>query len=291
MTGFLLIILSTAFSLGEGILIRCYNSRHEGGGFLFTALVSLGSMLFFLIYDLVTDRTGLCFPPEMLPYALIAGLLYCSASLLTYVALECGPFAISMLILSYSVVFSTGYGILILKEPVTPFFIIGLVLIAVSLFLVRGKNDGSGKKMSLRWLVCILVSTFGCGMFGVVQRMQQLRFDDACTNEFMILSLALSAVTLAVTGIVRDRKRSLTILKQGSPYACCAGLANGATNMLSLVVNTMIAISVASPTRAGVKSVLSFLVSLLLFKEHFLPRQVAGVILGAIAVVFLNWKI
>lgn len=290
MTGILLIILSTAFSLGEGTLIRFYNSKHKGGGFLFTALVSLGSMLFFLIYDLITDHAGLHFPIETIPYGLIAGVLYCSASLLTYAALERGPFAISMLILSYSVVFSTGYGILVLKEPVTPFFIIGLVLIGASLFLVRGKNDGGARKMSGLWLLCILVSAFGSGMFAVVQRMQQIRFQNAVTNEFMILALGFSAVTLTVIGLLRDKGRCLTILKQGSPYACCAGLANGATNMLSLVVNTMIAISVAAPTRAGVKSVMSFLVSLLLFKEHFLPRQIIGVVLGAVAVVFLNWK-
>ena len=291
MAAILLIFLGTAFSLTEGILIRFYNSKHEGGGFLFTALVSLGSMLFFLIYDLVTDHTGLQFSPQILPYALIAGILYCSASFLTYVALAIGPFAISMLILSYSVIFTTGYGIVILKEPITPFFVIGLVLIALSLFLVRGKKDDGKQKMSLFWLFCILYSTFGSGMFGVVQRMQQIRFDNAFTNEFMILSLAFSAVTLAIVGIVKDKGRCLTILKTGSPYACTAGLANGATNLLSLVVNTLIAISIASPTRAGVKSVMSFLVSLLLFKEKFLPRQIAGVILGAIAVVFLNWKL
>ena len=48
----------------EGIMIKKYNSKHTKGGFIFTAILSLFAMLFFLILDLVTDRTGLYFPPK-----------------------------------------------------------------------------------------------------------------------------------------------------------------------------------------------------------------------------------
>lgn len=289
MLGYLLLFAGVFTSLAEGVLIKQYNKKSDKGGFLFTALVSLFSMVFFLGKDLITDPSGLTFLPKMLPYAIVAGLLYCVASLLTYVALQIGSFAITLLILSYGMVFSVGYGILFLHESATLSTWIALLAIAVSLFLVRGKKEeGEGKRFSLLWLVCVLISFVGSGLFSVVQRMQQIRFDDSCTNEFMVIALLLSSVVLLIAGFIKDGKDCLYILKNGSPYAIGAGLSNGATNLLSLVVNTMLPLSIAFPSRAILKNAISFAFSYFVFREKFLPRQIAGIVIGVLAVLLLN---
>ena len=59
-------------------------------------------------------------------------------------------------------------------------------------------------------------------------------------------------------------------------------------NLLGLVVTLLMPISVSSPTSSGIKSLFSFLSSLIIFKEKFLTRQVVGVIIGAVAVILLN---
>ncbi|MBR7098116.1 MAG: EamA family transporter, partial [Clostridia bacterium] len=151
----LLIFLSTASNLAESIFIKHYNARHNRGGFIFTAFISFFSMLFFL----VTDRNGFCLPPDLWWYAIIAGVLYCSASFLTYVALKIGSYAMTMLILSYSIVMSIGYGLFFLNERATVFTVIGLALVLVSLYLVRAKKTEEKKdKVSLWWLICVIVS-------------------------------------------------------------------------------------------------------------------------------------
>ena len=133
MIGYLLMFISSCTSLAEGILIKKYNKKHSKGGFIFTAFVSLFSMLFFLFRDIITDPTGLCFEIKMLPYAIVGGILYCVASLLTYMALQCGSFAISMLILSYSLVISILYGLIFLGESASILTYIGFAIIFVSL--------------------------------------------------------------------------------------------------------------------------------------------------------------
>jgi len=279
---YFLIIVSVFASLVEGVFIKKYNSRHLHGGFIFTSIVSLFSMLYFLI----SNKFAFEFSSELLPYAVISGLLFCMASVLTYVALTCGSFSMSMLILSYSIVFPIVYGVVFTKEPITLFSLIGFVLLAISLFLTRGQKVGGS--FSVKWIVCILLSFVGSGMFSVVRRMQQLRFDDAYNNEFMIITLGISAFVLLITGIVVDGKYLKEILKYGFPYAAFAGFSNGIANMLSIVVNTFIPISLSSPLSSGVKILISFIVSSVLFKEKYLPRQVAGVAVGALALVFLN---
>ena len=281
----ILILLSGCTGLVEGVLIKKYNAKHEKGGFIFTGLVSLFSMLFFLL----TDQGGFYFPSGIFPYGLLSGILFCSASFLTYVALGCGPFTISMLILSYSGVFSIVYGLFFLKESASPFTYIGLALIMLSLFLTRGENTSeTNKKVSLKWLICITLSVIGSGMFGVLMRVQQIQFENACTNEFMVITLGFSALMLFVIGIVRDGHDLPYILRHGGLYAAASGVSNGVTNMMGLAINLLMPISISSPIRAGVKIIFSFLLSKGIFKEKFLIRQIIGVSIGGVALVFLN---
>lgn len=285
-----LILLSGMTGLIEGLLIKKYNAKHKKGGFLFTGIVSLFSMLFFVGRVLV-EGDGFCFPNGIFTYAVISGIFFCAASLLTYVALGCGPFVISMLILSYSGVFSIVYGLVFLGEwqTASPLTYIGLSLVMLSLFLTRGASTGEeGKRASLKWGVCIGLSLVGSGMFGVLNRMQQIAFDDRCSNEYMIITLAISALVLLSVGVVRDGKDMLYILRHGGLYAAASGLSNGATNMMGLMINTMMPLSLSSPIRAGVKIIFSFLLSKMIFKDHFLVRQVIGVAVGAIALILLN---
>ena len=281
----ILILISSGTGLVEGVLIKKYNAKHQKGGFIFTALVSLFSMLFFVL----TDRGGFYFPLGIFPYGLIAGVMFCMASFLTYVALGCGSFTVSMLILSYSNVFSIVYGLVFLKEKASAFMYIGLALIMISLFLTRGEyKEGENKKVSVKWLICILLSFVGSGMFGVLMRMQQIAFANTCTNEFMIITLGFSALVLLVIGIIKDGRELSYILRHGTLYAVASGVSNGATNMMGLAINMMMAISISSPIRAGVKLIFSFVLSKVIFKEKFLVRQLIGVAIGGVALVLLN---
>ena len=232
----LLLLGSKAVHQVESVSIKKYNQKHSGGGLIFTSLVSLFSMLFFL----VTDKDGLHFPKEMILYAVLAGICYFSASYLTFVAYECGSFVMTGLFLSYNLLFSIGYGLFFLKDPATPLTYVGLVLILLSIFLVRNdKKENDAVKISFKWVICIVASVIGCGMLGVLMKMQQLKFDQV-DNEFMIVTLGVSASTLFILGLIKDGKSLGRVFKTGAPYATVAGLSNGATNLLSLTVTRLI---------------------------------------------------
>ena len=280
-----LILAITLLSLAEGVFIKRYNTRHGKGGFLFTAMIGFFSMLVFVFKD--TD--GFNVPSGLWVYAVVAGLLYGSASILTYIALGCGSFAMSMLILSYALVFSIGYGLFFLNEAATVFTYLGLVLILVSLYLTKAsKREENAQKVTLKWVICIGLSVIGSGMYGVVCRMQQIAFNNSCTNEFMIITLALSTAILTAIGLKKDGKDLGYVLKYGAVWTALAGCSNGINNALSLLLNTMMPISIASPVKAGVKILFSFAISVFLFREKFEKRQIVGVALGTAALVLLN---
>ena len=286
---YVFILLSVITGLIEGTVIKKYNARHEKGGFLFTSLISLFSMSFFLVNGLLDG--GLHFSLSLLPYGLIAGFFYCSASFLTYVALSCGAFAPSMLVLSYSVVFSIFYGLFWLNEPANVFSYIGLAIVMVTLYLVRGESDGGQKKISLKWLICIGYSLFASGMFSVVSRIQQVSFEDQFRNEYMIIALGFSFVVLFIVGLCKDGRDLSYILRHGALYTLGAGVANGACNALGFVIFSLMPVSLSSPITAAVKIIVSYFISRFIFREKFLKRQLIGILLGVVAVVFLNIKI
>lgn len=116
----------------------------------------------------------------------------------------------------------------------------------------------------------------------------QFRYNDRYNDEFMIISLCVSALCMFVIGLVKEREHLRSAVKYGSRFALGAGLSNGVTNGLSMVINTMLAVSVAAPTRTACKIILSFGVSRFVLKEQFLKRQICGVIVRGAALILLN---
>lgn len=282
--GYLLIVLKTIANVSESVLIKKYNAKHSAGGMFFTGILSFFALAFFF----VSDKNGLNFPTYMFPYAVTYGLIYCISYFLTFVALACGPFTLSMLIISYSLVFTILYGIIFLHEPVSVFTCVGFVLLMISLFFVRGNKDEEEKEFSVKWLISIIVVTLGNGLLAIIQKVQQLKFNNECNNEFMIVALAVSTAVLLIGGIIKDRKQLKEIIRYGIPYAGTAGVANGVNNLLAIVVNNLLPLSVVSPVCSGMRIVVSFLSATVLFKEKYMKRQIVGVGMGVLALVFLN---
>lgn len=282
--GYLLIILKTVANISESVLIKKYNAKHSAGGMFFTGILSLFALVFFF----VSDKNGLNFPPEMLPYAIAFGIIYCISYFLTFIALACGPFTLSMLIISYSLIFPILFGIIFLHESVSVFTCIGFVLLMISLFFVRENKDEKEKKISAKWIIAIIIVMVGNGLLAIIQKIQQLRFNNGCNNEFMIIGLAISASVLLTGGIIKDRKQLKEIIRYGIPYAGTAGVANGINNLLTIAVNNLLPLSIVSPVFSGMKIVVSFLSATILFKEKYMKRQILGVGIGVIALIFLN---
>ena len=275
----------------EGLMIKKYNSKHGEGGMVFIAMASFFSMLFFVI----TDRGGFDFSSELLPYGIISGVIFAATSYLTCVALGCGSFVLTNLFLSYSLLIPTFYGLFILDESATVLIYVGLAMMAVSIFLTQkkdgGKQEKCGERTSLLWIASVAFSVVGSGLFGVMQKLQQVKFNQSYDSEFMIITLGVSSVLLLVMGMIKDKRVAFSALRRGGAYALIAGASNGATNLLNLTVNAMLPISIAAPSRSGVTIVTSFLISLIIFKEKLSARQILGVIIGMAALVALNLKI
>ena len=278
----LLILLSILIATAESAIVKRYQVKHGKGGFIFTAILALFAMIFFL----ATDPDGFSVPPVLWGYAIPAGFSYAAAFICTLIAFGCGPFALSNLIISYALVFTTVYGLAALGEPATVFTYSGLAAIFISLFLVRSEKKGG--KFSVKWLISIFIVWLGNGMLGLLRVMQQKKFHDAYNNDFMVIMLFTALVLLLAAGLIHDRKDLRNTLRYGIPWGAAAGVLNAAQNALSMLVVTLMPVSISSPLTAGLKIIVAFLFSYLAYKERYSKRQLLGVALGIAAVVLLK---
>ena len=286
MIGYLLILLFTLINLGESMIVRSYGRRHGSGGLLMSAITSLFASLFFL----VTDKDGFSVPSEMLPLALINVCLIGAGFYFTFVAYKHGPYGLTRLFSGFYLLFTISYGIIFLKEPTTAMTYIGIALVIVAMALINyKKEEGSEKKgFSIKWFLCVLISLTANGFIGIITRMQQIRFEDACSSEFQFISFGGAALLLAVIGLVVDRSKLGRVLKTGALYGFGAGVLNGAKNFLTLVIYLYLPLSIISPVKMGLSIIGSFAVAFLCYKEKYTKKQLLGVALGGAAIILLT---
>ena len=288
--GYLLILAFALLNIGEGVIVKIYANRHKSGGMIMNSLIALFSFAFFFVTDIVSTD-GFYFPLEMIPLGLINCTLYAIGFYSMFLALRVGPYGLSRLISSFSLLFSVFYGIVFLREDADVFTYVGIALIFVALFLMNyvgtARKEEEGR-ISLKWVLCIAATVISNGFIAILGRMQQIQFHDACTHEFQMISIGGSFVLLAIIGLIIDRDKLRSVLTHGVLYGVGAGVMNGAKNLVGLAIFLFIPMSTASPIKIGAGIALTFVVSKLFFKEKYSLVQIIGVVCGAVAVLMLS---
>ena len=168
------IILTIAL---QNVIKKPYVIKTKGKGtYFFGVLMSLGATVVFLI---------LCYKPninsEILPYSLAFALLHSIATASTVIAISCGLLSLTSLMIQYSLLLPTFYGLLYLGDSLNIGLIPGLICLVISLYFINKKDDKS--VLSLKWIVATLFAFLGNGLCSIVQKVQQIRFNNVYNNK------------------------------------------------------------------------------------------------------------
>ncbi len=284
MTSVILILLCIVPSQIQGILKKQYSLKYEQGGLVFTAISVFFSFLFFVCISWGTE-----FDPVVVPYAVLFGLAYAATMVGNYIAIANGPYAITNLISSYSLVIPTLYGLIFLKEEAGLVRYAGIMLLLISLFLIRAKEDADHRvPFSRKWLIALLVAFVANGMAAVIQNAEIQTYGSKNNQALMLISLGIATLGIAVFAIIYERKYFGEFLKKGLLYGGVCGICNGAHQVFVMMAIAAMAASIFYPALSAIGLVTTFVVSRTLFKEKLVPRQIAGFLCGIFALVFLN---
>lgn len=283
----LLICLVVALNQAEGMIVRRHGKKHGEGGMFFNAIVCLFAMVFFLVKGIIE---GFNFPGGIFIYGIISCFLFAMGFYSTYAAMKIGSYVATGLVGGFSGVVTVLYGFIFLKEPYDAIKITAIVLVFMSLVLMQSKKEETveKKKLSVKWFFWAVTSAVCNGFISVVMRMQQMRFENKCSNEFMLISFGGAFLFLLILGLLLEKDRFGHIVKTGFLPGAGAGLVNGGKNLALLITNLFVPISILTPARMGLGFVVSFAVSVTLYKEKFTGLQILSVVIGVIALLMFS---
>lgn len=284
-------LLINAFAhQGETMLVRRYGKKYGAGGFLFNGVICLFAMIFFV----VSDKGGFCFPKELWVYGIINAILYASGFYFAYVAYRVGNYLITHTITGMSFVLPIFYGLFILGETQNYMTYLALTCTFSSFFLSlysrtlkKDKNEEK-KAFSFGWLIATLITLISNGFISIVAKMQQAQLGTDINNEYMIITLSGATLFLLVFGFITERKDLRRTFVQGGVYGAAAGLLNGIKNGANLAVIGLLPLSLLTPLRTAIKTPLNILIACLVYKEKYTPLQYVSIGLGILAGILMQ---
>lgn len=266
----------------QNIIKKPYTQKSGGkGAFIFGALSSMAAMLFFIV-----TSGGFEWNVGVLPYAVGFAVSYAMAVVFSVLATACGPLSLTALVISFSLMIPTFYGLIFLHDERSVGLIPGLVLLGASLVLINLKSDSV--KITPKWLAFVFLAFVGNGMCSTVQKMQQDAFDGAYKNELMILALAMVSIGLLIISLFTELKSIKPCLKFGWYLALPCGIMNGIVNLFVMLLSARMPVSLMFPLVSGGGIVITYFVSRFIYKEKLTKLQLIGFVLGVGSVVLLN---
>lgn len=251
--------------------------------YIYSAVLTFTALLFFV----VNSKFKLSFEPAVIPYSVGFAVSYATSLAGNVMAIRKGPLSLTSLVLSYSLIIPTLYGIFFLGNKPTLFSYVGIVLLLISLYMINIKDEDM--KFTPSWIFFVVLSFVGNGMCSTIQTIQQRVFEKAYKNEFMVVALAVVVIILLVAGIFgtkdkKDRKTFTDCL----PYAPIQGLVNGIVNYFVMVLTSLIAPAIMFPTISAGGIVCTFILSVTVYKEKLTKPQLVGYAIGVMSIILLN---
>lgn len=279
-----LLIASVVISMAlQSVSRKSYQKKTSGkGSCIFNVIACLTAAVFFW----VSGGFEFDMNPAVIPYSIGFAATYGTTVYCGFLALMYGPLSLTSLISGYSLMVPTLYGLVFMNEPISVYLIIGLVFLALSLFFIAIKKEE--KQISARWVVLVILSLLGNGICSTILSVQQINFEGAYKNEFMIMALILLVIFLSVVTYRREKREIKESLKVGIGWMVLWGVLNGATNLFVMMLATRVPASIMYPLISGFGLILSWLMSRFLYKEKLTPLQNLGFVFGIFAVIFLN---
>ena len=282
---YLLLSVTTVALAMQSVFAKQYQRKVKGASVLFAALSAMTALLFFWALSGFQLRIEW----SVLPYAVAFAVAYSASVLALVIAIGCGKLSLTALINSYSLVIPTLYGVLFLDESLKTVSYIGFALLAISLFMVNyaGKQAEDGR-ITLQWIIAVLVAFLGNGMCSTIQKAQQLACDGKYKNEFMVISLFIAVILLSAAAVCREKAVMKTSVKSGGYLAMLYGLCNGIVNLLVMVLGGRMPVSIMFPVISAGSIVLTAVISLTVYRERLHAVQLVGVLLGVLSIICLN---
>lgn len=269
----------------QNVLKKIYSKNNGKGVYFFNSLTSFSSMIFFVIAAIVI-KDGLDWNTSILPYSIAFAVSFALSSISSLTAISCGSLSLTSLIVQYSLLIPTVYGLFFLNDNISIGLIPGIILLLISLMLINKKSGCI--TFSFKWVISVFIAFLGNGMCSVIQKMQQVKFNGDYKDEFMIIALFIVFVIVVFLSIIKERKEIISYVGCGSHLGVLCGIMNGMVNLFVMILSGIMPVSLMFPLISSGGIITTYIVSKFVYKENLSRIQFVGFILGISSIVLMN---
>lgn len=253
--------------------------------FVYGMIMSAAAGIFILVVGLITQAK---ISTDIISYIYSAGFSVSFFLAVTFwiLAIKNGSLALTALIVSYSLMIPTIFGIVFFDEALRVTIIIGIILLLISLFLINSTKGIA--KPTKKWIIFAAIAFFSNGMCSIFQKLHQSEFIREFAIEFLLTAMIIVLILNTVCFMILKEKKRLPVFKQYLPFSIGCGVSNAVTNILVLLLISKFSISLMFPLISVGSILITFIFSKLLFHEKFNKLQIAGFCIGLVSLLFLN---
>ncbi|MBQ4527497.1 MAG: EamA family transporter [Clostridia bacterium] len=286
---YVLLIMVVIFTSLQNVFVKQFEKKCNGGEWLFSATTVFFAEILFVISFLITNKNGFDISKETLIFSVLFSLFYSVGMIGQVFAIKNGSMALTSLMISFSLLIPTFFGIIVLNEEAGVLSYTGLVFLLISLYLVNyaKEKDASNQKITFKWIIFVLLASIGNGGCAVVQRTQQIYQNGHFKDEFMIIALSVVLIELLTISLIKE-KNHIKTLKIALLPAFSRGVSNGLVNSLCLTLSLMMPASVMYPVSSGGGIALTAFIAVAFYREKLSSKQLIGLVFGIVSVVLLS---
>ena len=277
-------ICSAALNL-LGTFFNRKNAARPNASSVYNILVACSAALTWMAVTLVNPA----FHPAVLLYSAGYGICFTLAIGGLIGALKHGPVPLTAFAKQLSLICVSLWGFVFWQVKITVFTVIGLLLLAASLYLCFLSGNSRSGRISAKWIFYVGMLIAGNAGCSIIQKYQQMAFDGQYGSAMMLAASLLSAALCALLARKNPTPRWREILRNSWFYPVLAGMSSALMNLfVILLASTTLSPSIIYPGQATGGFILTTLISLCFLREKISPRVGVGLAIGAAALVLLN---
>lgn len=286
---YIYLFLAMTFSAMITVGSRFFNQKNKNVANV-SGLYSILTSGFAALSWLILWIADFSFDPGVLLYSAGYGVCYMLFTAGMFGAIKTGSTSLTALIKQMALVGVSFWGVLFWGTQFTLFSGIGIVLLVISLMLcLLVKEEKSDSHKMSKWLLfCGMISAGNAGA-SILQRYQQMAFHYQHKNMFMFFGLTFATLFCTLVALREDKRNWKDTFQTSWLFPAIAGGSSALSNVfILLLVKREMSPAILYPGIAVGGLMLTTLIATLFFREKLRPSQWVGLVVGAIALVFLN---
>ncbi len=283
------LVLAAIFSAMLSVMSTVFNKTNEGvlhTSPLYNLLVSASAATGWGILFALEPS----FDARVLLYSVAYGIFYAMAIFGLFQAIGTGIVSMTAFIKQLSFLGVAIWGFIFWQAPLTVNVGIGLALMLGALYLCfKPQKNGASKKTLLKWFVGAMMLLGGNVACSVLQKYQQMTFDGKHGN-LLMFSATFFAALICLALFLKDKKPpKASFSPKTLLFPVIGGFSSTLLNLFTLLLMASpLSESVFFPCMAIGALTVTTLFSVLVYKERLSLSQWLGLLVGAVALVFLN---